>query len=319
MKKSVIIILLGTMLALNSCVVMKSKYDALESSKRATDKKNKALSTENHRLSARIDSVNLVMSKLLNEYNDVKNDLNENNAKKTSQIDELSTSVSALASDTSKLNQDLRKAIASYNEQSKNLKVLQADMEQKKVTMNGLTKDLEVKEKRLNELEKMIDANKSEVNLLRTTIADALNSFDTTELKVHQKDGKVYVSLEEKLLFKVGSAKVDPKGVKALKEIAKVLEKNPAIDVNIEGHTDNTGTAKINWELSAMRAVSIINLIQENSSIDPGRLIASGRGMYHPVDNANTPDAKLKNRRIEIILTPKLEVLFKLLNEENKK
>ena len=182
-----------------------------------------------------------------------------------------------------------------------------------------MAKELAEKEKRIADLENMINKNKEKINLLKNAIAEALNAFDNSELTVHQKDGKVYVSLDEQLLFKFGSAKVEKKGVTALKKLAEVLEQNENIDITIEGHTDDIGKAEANWDLSVKRATSIVKILQKNSEIDPKRFTASGKGMYHPLLDKDTKEARQKNRRTEIILTPKLNELYKLLDEDIEK
>ncbi len=142
--------------------------------------------------------------------------------------------------------------------------------------------------------------------------------FEGKGLTITQKNGKVYVSMEENLLFASGSTIVEDKGIEALKKVAKVLEQNSEINILIEGHTDDVpmagkGDIKDNWDLSVMRATSIVKIITKNSSVDPRRLTAAGRGEYFPVDPAKTTEARKKNRRTEIILTPKLDELFKVL------
>lgn len=121
--------------------------------------------------------------------------------------------------------------------------------------------------------------------------------------------------MEEKLLFKTGSADIDKKGIEAVKKVAEVLEKNPNIDVLIEGHTDNVGRADYNWKLSSDRALSIVQIIQTASKVDPTRITASGRGMYQPIADNATAEGKQKNRRIDIILVPKLDALYKVMGK----
>jgi chemotaxis protein MotB len=127
----------------------------------------------------------------------------------------------------------------------------------------------------------------------------------------------VYVSLEERLLFQTGSTVVDQKGEEALKQLSKVLEKNPDINVLVEGHTDDVpitgGPIKDNWDLSVMRATAVVRILSSNKKVKPSQLTAAGRSEYFPIDKSNTADARKKNRRTEIILTPKLDELLKAL------
>ena len=172
--------------------------------------------------------------------------------------------------------------------------------------------------KRLKDLQDLIQSQKDIVNRLKKTVADALVNFKPDELSVSVKDGKLYVSLQEKLLFKSGSALVDPKGKEALKSLASVLNSSPDINVMIEGHTDTVpirGKFEDNWALSVSRATSIIRVLTNDYKVDSRRIIASGRGEYFPVADNKIENGRAKNRRTEIILSPNLNELFKLLNQ----
>jgi chemotaxis protein MotB len=171
--------------------------------------------------------------------------------------------------------------------------------------------------KRLKAFQERIQAQKDVMNNLKTSIADALMSYKPDELSVYIKDGNVYVSLQEKLLFKSGSDVVDPKGKEALKTLANVLKSTNDITVMIEGHTDNvpikTALFKDNWDLSTARATSILRLLTTENGFDPNRITASGRGQFHPVASNETAEGRASNRRTEIILSPDLNELYKLL------
>lgn len=171
--------------------------------------------------------------------------------------------------------------------------------------------------KRLKDLQDLIQSQKDVMNKLRKSIADALVNFKPDELSVNIKDGNVYVSLQEKLLFKSGSATVDPKGKEALGKLAQVLNNTPDINVDIEGHTDTVPIRKElfpdNWALSTARAVSIVRILTKDYGVDTHRITASGRGEFHPVANNDTPEGRAANRRTEIILSPNLTELYKLL------
>jgi chemotaxis protein MotB len=148
-------------------------------------------------------------------------------------------------------------------------------------------------------------------------MAEALVGFNSNELTVSIKNGKVYVSLQENLLFPSGSAKVNPKGVQALGKLAAVLNANPDINVEIAGHTDSvpirSNLYPDNWALSTARAVSIVRVLVKDYQVDPVRLIASGHSQYDPVQTNSTPEGRMQNRRTDIILSPKLDELYKLL------
>lgn len=207
------------------------------------------------------------------------------------------------------------------------LKLAEADLEKRKAETERLSNELKIfeqelseKEKRVRELENVLASKDSAVKTLKEKVADALSGFQNNGLSVDIRNGKVYVSLEERLLFASGSVEVDIKGQEALKKLAKVLEKESEINVLIEGHTDNvpikSANIKDNWDLSVLRATSIVRIITSGSRVEPKRLTAAGRGEYYPIDKANSTEARRKNRRTEIILSPKLDELFKILNSQ---
>ena len=147
-------------------------------------------------------------------------------------------------------------------------------------------------------------------------MTEALKGFNSNDLSVYQKNGKVYVRLSENLLFPSGSAVVNPKGVDALSKLAAVLNLNTDVSVNIEGHTDSIpirGRFKDNWDLSTARANAIVRVLVDNYKVDPVRVIASGHSYYDPIESNATPDGRALNRRTEIILSPKLDEMYKLL------
>ncbi len=193
-----------------------------------------------------------------------------------------------------------------------------AQMDEKERNLNQLMSELGEKERRVFELESILARQDSTVQALRRTVSNALLGFEGQGLTVEIKKGKVYVSLEESLLFASGSTNVDSRGVNALRQLATVLANNPDINVLIEGHTDDVplrpGSAiRDNWDLSVLRATAIVRILLQNSNIEPQRLTAAGRGEYMPIDPAKTPQARQKNRRTEIILTPQLDDLFQII------
>ncbi len=197
-----------------------------------------------------------------------------------------------------------------------------ADRENK---LNQMQLSLKEKDVRVKELQDILNRGDSSVNALRKAVSDALLGFQGNGLSVNQREGRVYVSMEERLLFASGSTSIEKKGEEALHELAKVLVNNKDINILVEGHTDNvpiSGTlpsgARDNWELSVLRATSVVKIILAGSGIEPARLTAAGRGPYKPIDIANTADARKKNRRTEIILSPKLDELVKLLDQINQ-
>ncbi len=177
---------------------------------------------------------------------------------------------------------------------------------------------LSEQQQRLNQLQALIDQQRAKSEELRKRMADALVGFNSNELTVSQKNGRVYVSLQESLLFPSGSAVVNPKGKQALAKLAQVLNVNPDISVNIEGHTDSIpirGKYDDNWALSVARATSIVRVLTNDYQVDPVRVIASGHSSYDPIATNSTPEGRAANRRTEIILSPKLDELYKLLEQ----
>lgn len=206
---------------------------------------------------------------------------------------------------------ELRKATELMNAKEDDLNALNERLQR-------FASELSVKEARVNELESIIARQDSTVQALRNSVSRALLGFEGQGLTIEIKNGKVYVSMEESLLFATGSTSVDPRGVNALKELAKVLENNPDINVLIEGHTDDVpfrpgSQIKDNWDLSVLRATAIVRIILQNSSTDPIRLTAAGRGEFMPLDPGTTAEARRKNRRTEIILTPKIDELLQII------
>ncbi|MCU4163921.1 OmpA family protein [Carboxylicivirga caseinilyticus] len=179
---------------------------------------------------------------------------------------------------------------------------------------------MESQNSRLQELEKALQQKDNALLALRKSINDALTGFSSDELKVHMKDGKVYVSLEEKLLFQSGSYQVNTQGAEALRKIARVLEENKNIEIIVEGHTDKvpfkSGVLLDNWDLSVKRATSVVRIMLDNSQIDPSMISASGRSAFLPVKDGSDAASLQANRRTEIILTPKMDQILNLL--ENK-
>jgi chemotaxis protein MotB len=178
--------------------------------------------------------------------------------------------------------------------------------------------ELSLKEQRINEMQNILAQKDAEVKALKEKVSNALKGFEGSGLKVHEKDGKVYVSMDDKLLFASGSWTINEQGLKAIRNLAQVLENEKDISVLIEGHTDNvpykgSGQIKDNWDLSVMRATSVVKALLQSGNIEPTRLSASGRSEYLPLDENNTPEARAKNRRTEIILTPNLDQLFQLI------
>lgn len=186
--------------------------------------------------------------------------------------------------------------------------------------LKALKQELESRSQRVEELESIIAAKDANMRALKDAISKALTDFEGKGLTVEQRDGKVYVSMENKLLFESGSWAVGSQGKTAVRQLGNVLAQNPDIAILIEGHTDNvpysgSGQLSGNWDLSTKRATAIVNILRENDAINPENLTAAGRGEFAPIASNDTSEGRAKNRRIEVILTPKLDEISKLLND----
>ncbi len=192
------------------------------------------------------------------------------------------------------------------------------DLNQRESSLREAEKELEERNKKLIELQQVLAQKEAAVEALKNKVMDALTGFTDEGLTVHKKNGKVYVSMEEKLLFKTGQWDVDPKGQQALRDLSRVLADNPGINIMVEGHTDNvpmhgSGDVKDNWDLSVMRATAVTKILTQNERIAPERIIAAGRSEYVPLTSNETAEGRRMNRRTEIILTPKLDELLEII------
>ena len=229
--------------------------------------------------------------------------------------EKLSNNYDELLSNSGNRNQNLIKQLG---EKEQALAEKKRVLDEQANRLSGLEKALKSREARVSELESIIDKQDQKVGALKDKLSKALLGFSEGELSVDVKDGKVYVSLSNKLLFKSGSIEVDPKGVTALDKLAAALSSNKDIYVMIEGHTDTDklvgkSAIKDNWDLSVLRATSIVRILTKGNRLDPKRVTPAGRGEFIPVASNETTDGKGKNRRTEIIITPDLGELFQLL------
>jgi chemotaxis protein MotB len=233
---------------------------------------------------------------------------------RATEIEKLNGSVSSLRSEIQELTnqyEDLKKT-SGLTQASLNETLRKKELElQKKETA------LQEKEKRLRELEGILKRQDSILSALHNTIKNALLGFNSDELSIKMKEGKIYVSMSDKLLFKSGKADVEPRGKEALKQLSDALNKNPEIQVLIEGHTDNvpikTSVYRDNWDLSSARAISVVRILSEENKVKAERITASGKAEFSPVATNDTPEGRAKNRRTEIILVPNLTELFNVI------
>jgi chemotaxis protein MotB len=312
------IIILSVIIALSSsCVSSKiykeldGKYTTLKNEYDNLSSENDLIINEKNLLQNKLDQIQILYDALLVNQNSLEQDYVALQKK----YDNLDNSYLALEQNSSK-------EIA--NNIQKNRELL-AQLEAKELALTAennrllkLESDMQKRSKRITELETLISSKDQAMRDLKNAISNALTAFEGKGLTVEQRDGKVYVSMENKLLFESGSWAVGTDGRKAIEQLGLVLANNPEIAVLIEGHTDNdpfSGNGHIanNWDLSTKRATAIVKILSENKNIKLENLTAAGRGEYAPVALNNTTDGKAKNRRIEVVLTPKLDEISKLL------
>ncbi|MCC9042051.1 OmpA family protein [Myroides sp. M-43] len=284
----------------SSCVTRKL-YNEL-------DQQYKDALAENERINGELD--------LMNSSN---TDLENIKRKLADQLKELQQERSNLNAEISAAQNKLKDLESSYN----NLEQHSAETLKAEAARLAKAKtELEAKSKRVAELESILAANDKQMRTLKDNLSSALNAFEGRGLTIEQKNGKVYVSMENKLLFKSGSWTISDEGKGAVVELGKVLADNPDITVLIEGHTDNDKILgnlgegiKTNWDLSTKRALTIVSILEQTPSIDKRNLTAAGRSEFAPLMSNNTPEGKAKNRRIEVILTPNLDKINSMLNQ----
>lgn len=318
---------------ISSCVSMKQFKDLQAQYDNATNE-NSTLKIDNEKLlvetkenAYKLDNQQKSISQLIKDTLT----LSESIANLKQQLDKVGRQYSELsethdailkgnARESSRLLKQLQTTQEDLQKKEDELKKTEATLNLEKQNLEQMKFELDKKSSRMIELQKILARKDSSVNAIRQKVTSALLGMENEGLSVKVQNGKVYVSLEEKLLFKSGSIEVEPKGVNALKKLSRVLDQNPDINITIEGHTDvvpviSSPAMKDNWDLSVKRATSIVRILLEGSKIDPKRLIAAGRGEYMPVDPGKTAEAKQKNRRTEIILTPKIDALLDILND----
>ena len=318
MKSKIVLSILAITL-LSSCVSKKifndleNKYAELKKENRKSlddfqtlaEAKNK-LDTQNATLQTEYDKIKLERAKLQADYSAADKSL------KT-----LQESYAALEKNS---GEALQTNMAKNRDLLSKLEAKEKALAAEQNRINKLLGDFKERSERVAELETLMANKEAAMKKLKETLSKALNGFEGKGLTVEQKNGKVYVSMENKLLFSSGSYAVGAEGKKAVVEVGKILATNPEIAVLIEGHTDNdaftaTGPIADNWDLSTKRATAIVSILSENKNVNKQNLTAAGRSEYAPLLSNDSAEGKSKNRRIEIILTPKLDEISKMLNE----
>ena len=283
---------------ITSCVSSK-KYNQLtrnfqesENSVQSLKEQNQALKVQQTELQSRFDQLQKEQKELAVKFEETSRLLESsklNNQKLNQAKTELESQLSSLkvgsSEEIARLMEKLQQAQTDLQKREDNLRLAQSELEQRSI--------------RLQELENALREKDEAVKQLRQKVMDALLGFNNKGLTIQEKNGKVYVSLEEQLLFKTGQWEVDPKGQQALLNLAEVLAQNPDINVLVEGHTDDvpmrgTGSVKDNWDLSVMRATAVTRILLKNKAVDPKRITSAGRGEFFPIDEAKTPEARQK-------------------------
>lgn len=323
--KQFISLMLG-LLILTACVPSKKYNELLESQQKCADElaKYKSMAIENEGKAKDLQTAYDIAKKDLERLKEdtatlgQKYRLLQMEYDKTNALNELlenkfknlrSTGTKQIAG----LQSDIEEKALEIQRKEKALRNLEARLNEKE-------QQLKEREARVNELEAIIASKDEAVQSLKAKIKQALLGFEGKGITVEEKNGKIYVRMDAKLLFPSGSTVVNSEGAKALVQLANALETNEDWEIIVEGHTDTDQLnsprhPKNNWELSVLRATAVVEIMLDNSEIDPKTLVASGRSEYHPVD----PNNKAKNRRIEVIISPNLEKLFSLLNNEPMK
>ncbi|MCI4442897.1 MAG: OmpA family protein [Lentimicrobium sp.] len=301
--------------ALSTSCVSKKIYNDLENKYADLKKENRSISDENADLLKAKSQLELDQEVLNKELAKVKSEREKcqaDYAAANKKLDVLQDSYAALEKNS---NESLKANMAKNRELLEQLgaKEKALALEQEQLNKNN---------QRLKELEDLIAAKEASMRKLKETLSNALNGFEGKGLTVEQKNGKVYVSMENKLLFKSGSWAVNSDGKTAVVEVGKVLGDNPDISVLIEGHTDDvpyagSGPIADNWDLSTKRATAIVSILSENKKVNKQNLTAAGRGEFSPLASNATAEGKAKNRRIEIILTPRLDEIAEMLKDIN--
>ena len=304
----------------SSCVSSKiykeldGKYTSLKNDYDSLSTQNEAVISERNSLQNQLDQLQKKYDSLISDRNTLQQELTALHKK----YEALNESYSALEQNSSK---EIADNIQKNRELLAQLEAKELALAAENDRLLKLEADMQERSQRIAELELLITSKDQAMRDLKNAISSALTAFEGKGLTVEQRNGKVYVSMENKLLFKSGSWAIGSKGRIAIEQLGSVLADNPEIAVLIEGHTDNDpfssgGPIENNWDLSTKRATSIVQILSENARINPESLTAAGRGEYAPIASNDTKEGKAKNRRIEVVLTPKLDEISKLLNND---
>ena len=298
----------------SSCIVTKKKYDDLLAQKVRLDADVADRDALITKANTDLQALDAQAKQLVADTTALKQDIRSTSARLAEMEKEyaqLNNYYKNLLTSSGKLNRDMA-------QQQEQLLAIQQNLERTRKTNDSLSVSLNEREKKVRELENVMAAKDKAVQDLKNNISKALLNFKENDLTVNVKNGKVYVSLAEQLLFASGSTDVDAKGITALQQLAKAIKDQRDIHIMVEGHTDNVPISKKspymqdNWDLSVMRATSITKILTK-AGVSPKQVTAAGKGEHIPLAENNSPQNKQKNRRTEIIITPNLDELFKIL------
>ncbi len=323
MKNRAFVLLLGFIFSQTACVSMQ-KYKELELVKdhyKAEYENYKNVAEENQKLQEELNSCNKQLKQCYQEAEELSvqvEKLSRERNELQQEYNNLLEQNKALLASASYETQSLQELLTAKEEEldrkERELADALSELENRQSNLSQLQKSLQEREKKVKELEALLAAKDEQVRQMRAQIEEALLGFSSSDFTITERDGKLYLSLSQGLLFKKGSDKLDYKGLNAIKQIAEALNTNPDMDITVEGHTDSDGSPERNWDLSVLRAATVVKALTQNG-VDPHRISACGRAFYSPVAPNDTEANKALNRRTEIILTPQLDQLYKILDQ----
>ncbi len=319
-----LILYIFTLLCFANCVST-SKYNELALAKDSSDLevgRLKAMEKDYHQL--QLDFVSLqtqsevdhkALKSLVSKYDHLNKTFND----LTQKYDIIVKDKESILENSSLEKQELVSRITAKDQliekKQREIWDLEMELENRKNKIDNLSSGLNSKEKQINDLLSVLRKQRRIMDSVKTVISNALAAYSLEDLSVSERDGKVYISLSQDLLFAKGSDQLNNEGKEAIMTLAKILSNNPELEVTVEGHTDTDGSDDLNWDLSVTRATSVIKYLT-TFEIDPRRILASGRSSHFPIDSLDTEASKSKNRRVEIILTPKIDAILEILKTD---
>lgn len=316
-------ILLSVLLLLSSCVSSK-KFDKLLFEKNQIQYNYDQLlkvNEQNKKLSFEVDSLSHDLNKTKSELKSAKegqasiqNSFNDVTKRYNKLVEQNKLITNTSSEQRNKLMGELSAKDQLLDKREKELDSLSVIMNNKQKALDQASQNLNDREQKMKDLQAILDEKDKSLNGLQATLKEALSGFSPSDLSIVQKDGKLYTTLSQDLLFASGSKWIGAKGLEALKKFGQVIKNNQDIEINVEGHTDTDGSEELNWNLSADRAIAVSKVLI-GEGVDGKKIVASGRAFYVPIAPNDTKEGKSKNRRTEIILSPKLNTLYNLISK----